>query len=168
MPEPLNMQSVNWFTWKPKETATLCFVRQGASVLTIRKKRGLGAGKINGVGGRLEPGETPEIGIVREAQEELGITLLDPVRRGELHFQFLDGYSLFCTVFVATRFDGTPVSTAEADPLWYEVDRLPFDEMWEDDELWLGGALAGDSFRGYFVFDGEKMVGHKVDWESRG
>ena len=61
----------------------------------IRKKRGLGAGKINGVGGRLEPGELPFAGILREAQEELGITLLDPVKRGELHFQFLDGYSLF-------------------------------------------------------------------------
>ena len=65
------MQSVNWATWKPKETATLCFVRQGTRVLMIRKKRGLGAGKINGVGGRLEPGETPETGIVREAEEEL-------------------------------------------------------------------------------------------------
>jgi len=160
------MESINWVTWDPKETATLCFVRQGARVLMIRKKRGLGAGKINGVGGGLEPGETPEIGIVREAHEELGIMLLDSVRRGELHFQFLDGYSLFCTVFVATRFDGAPVSTAEADPIWYEVDRLPFDEMWEDDELWLGGALAGDFFRGYFVFEGEKMVSHKVDWEA--
>jgi 8-oxo-dGTP diphosphatase len=165
MAEPPNMQSFNWSTWEPKEAATLCFVRQGARVLMIRKKRGLGAGKINGVGGRLEPGETPEIGIVREAQEELEITLLDPARRGELHFQFIDGYSLFCTVFVATRYDGAPVSTAEADPIWYEVDRLPLSEMWEDDKLWLGGALAGDYFHGYFVFDGETMLSHKVDWE---
>jgi 8-oxo-dGTP diphosphatase len=165
MAEPRNMESINWVTWDPKETATLCFVRQGARVLMIRKKRGLGAGKINGVGGRLESGETPEIGIVREAREELGIVLLDPVRRGELHFQFLDGYSLFCTVFVATRFDGAPGSTPEADPIWHEVDKLPFDEMWEDDELWLKGALAGDFFRGYFVFEGDKMISHKVDWE---
>ncbi len=159
------MQNIDWLVWKPKERATLCFVLQGDRVLMIRKKRGLGAGKINGVGGRLEPGETPENGIVREAQEELGITLLDSVPRGELHFQFLDGYSLFCTVFVATRFDGTPVSTPEADPIWYEAGRLPFDEMWEDDELWLGRVLAGDCFRGFFVFDGEKMVSQKADWK---
>jgi 8-oxo-dGTP diphosphatase len=159
------MLSVNWSTWKPKATATLCFVRQGTRVLMIRKKRGLGAGKINGVGGKLEPGEIPETGIVREAEEELRITILDPARCGELHFQFLDGFSLFCTVFIATRFDGIPASTEEADPIWYDVDRIPFDEMWEDDELWLGGALAGVFFRGYFVFDGEKMVSHQVDWE---
>jgi 8-oxo-dGTP diphosphatase len=131
----------------------------------IRKRRGLGAGKINGVGGRLELGELPLAGILREAHEELGITLLDPVKRGELHFQFLDGYSLFCTVFVASRFDGTPVETEEAAPLWFDVWRLPFHEMWEDDQLWLGSALDGKSFRGFFDFDGEKMLSHRVDWE---
>jgi 8-oxo-dGTP diphosphatase len=130
----------------------------------IRKKRGLGAGKINGVGGRLEPGESPLTGIVREAQEELGITLADPIKRGELHFQFLDGYSLFCTVFVASRFDGIPIETEEAVPLWFDIDQLPFDEMWEDDELWLRQALEGKSFRGFFEFEGEKMVSDRLEW----
>ena len=130
----------------------------------IRKKRGLGAGKINGVGGRLELGELPVAGILREAHEELGITLLDPIKRGELHFQFLDGYSLFCTVFVASHFDGTPVETEEAAPLWFDLRRLPFHEMWEDDRLWLGRMLDGEPFSGFFVFDGEKMVSQRVEW----
>ena len=132
----------------------------------IRKKRGLGAGKINGVGGRLEAGELPLAGILREAREELGIMLVEPEKRGELHFQFLDGYSLFCTVFVSSRFTGTPVETDEAAPLWFEIDQLPFNEMWEDDKLWLRQALDGKSFRGFFVFDGEKMLSQKLQWES--
>jgi 8-oxo-dGTP diphosphatase len=155
----------DWSSWQPRERATLCFVRDNERVLMIRKKRGLGAGKINGVGGRLEFGETPLAGILREAHEELGITLLDPVKRGELHFQFLDGYSLFCTVFVASRFGGTPVETEEAVPLWFDIRRLPFHQMWEDDQLWLGSALDGKSFRGFFNFDGEKMLSQRVDWE---
>jgi 8-oxo-dGTP diphosphatase len=152
--------------WQPKERATLCFLRQGSRVLMIRKKRGLGAGKINGVGGRLEKGETSLAGVVREAQEELGITPLDAVPVGKLHFQFLDGYSLFCTVFVAARFDGIPVETEEAAPVWFDIGQLPFEEMWEDDELWLLGALDGKCFRGFFVFDGEKMVGQELEWET--
>ncbi len=48
-----------WENWEPRERATLCFVRRENEVLLIRKKRGLGAGKINGPGGRIEPGETP-------------------------------------------------------------------------------------------------------------
>ena len=158
------MFAFDWSTWQAKEMATLCFVRQDSRVLMIRKKRGLGAGKINGVGGKLEKGETPEAGVVREAQEELGITPLDARRQGELHFQFLDGYSLSCTVFVASRFDGTPIETEEAAPHWFQIAELPFNEMWEDDRLWLREALDGRVFRGFFVFDGEKMLDQHLEW----
>ena len=155
---------IDWSGWQPKERATLCFVRQENRVLLIRKKRGLGAGKINGVGGRLDAGEPPEAGVVREAQEELLITPLDCEMRGELHFQFLSGYSLFCTVFVASRFSGTPTETTEATPLWFTLDALPFDQMWADDRLWLKQALEGKRFRGYFVFDEDQMVNQEVNW----
>jgi 8-oxo-dGTP diphosphatase len=154
----------DWSSWTPKEFATLCFVRQGDRVLMIRKKRGLGAGKINGVGGRLEQGESPLTGVLREAHEELRITLVNPVKRGELHFQFLDGYSLFCSVFVAPDFLGDPVETEEAVPVWFERQRLPLEEMWEDDRLWLPRMLDGEFFSGFFVFDGECMVDETVVW----
>jgi 8-oxo-dGTP diphosphatase len=154
----------DWSSWQPREAATLCFVRDDRRVLMIRKKRGLGAGKINGVGGRLECGELPLAGILREAWEELGITLIDPKKRGELHFQFLDGYSLFCTVFVAGRFHGEPFETEEALPVWFDLEQLPFDEMWEDDRLWLRQMLDGEPFSGFFVFDGEKMISQRVEW----
>jgi 8-oxo-dGTP diphosphatase len=154
----------DWSSWQPKELATLCFVRDRRRVLMIHKKRGLGAGKINGVGGRLESGELPLTGILREAREEIGIALIDPIKRGELHFQFLDGYSLFCTVFVARRFLGEPVETEEALPIWFDLEQLPLDRMWEDDRLWLRQMLAGKSFSGFFVFDGEKMVSQRVKW----
>jgi 8-oxo-dGTP diphosphatase len=144
--------------------ATLCFVVQGPNVLMIRKKRGLGAGKINGVGGKLEAEETAEDCVVREAQEELGITPTDPVKRGELHFQFLDGLKLFCTVFVATRFLGTPCETSEAIPLWFKLDDIPFHEMWEDDILWLRQVLEGKSVRGFFKFDGDKLLSEQIEW----
>jgi 8-oxo-dGTP diphosphatase len=155
---------MDWSSWQPRERATLCFIRERQRVLMIRKKRGLGSGKINGVGGRLEGDESPLQGILRETQEELGITLIDPVERGELHFQFLDGYSLFCTVFIGSRFNGTPVETEEAAPLWFEIGRLPYNEMWEDDKLWLPQALEGKSFRGFFVFDRERMVSEQIEW----
>jgi len=155
---------IDWSDWQPQERATLCFVRQDDRVLLIRKKRGLGAGKLNDVGGRLEPGELPDRGVIREAQEELLITPLDCDKRGELHFQFLSGYSLFCTVFVASRFSGTPTETAEATPLWFSLDSLPFNEMWADDRLWLRQTLEGQHFHGYFVFDEDRMISQHLDW----
>lgn len=153
-----------WKTWQPGEVATLCFVIRGGEILLIRKKRGLGAGKINGPGGRLEPGETPVQAAIRETQEELGVTPLGVEERGVLHFQFADGYSLLCTVFVASDCLGDPIETDEAVPLWTPLGAVPYEEMWADDRCWLPGVIRGGSFLGYFHFDGEAMTSQNVVW----
>ena len=44
--------------WQANMIANLVFLTRGEEVLLIHKKTGLGAGKINGPGGKLEPGET--------------------------------------------------------------------------------------------------------------
>lgn len=157
----------DWNAWQPTERATLCFVVRGAEILLIRKKRGLGAGKVNGPGGRLEPGETELACAIRETQEELGVTPLRPEWRGELFFQFIDGYGLHCAVFTAEDCEGEAIETDEAAPLWTPLDAIPFDEMWADDIHWLPGVLAGRNFRGYFDFDGETMLTRRVEWFDR-
>jgi 8-oxo-dGTP diphosphatase len=154
-----------WKTWEPRERATLCFLIQDGQILLIRKKRGLGAGKINGPGGRIEPGEEPHECAVRETSEEVGLTPLNVQNRGELHFQFADGYSLHCAVFVAHEFTGELIETDEALPIWTPLDSIPYDEMWADDIHWLPGVIAGGTFRGYFHFDGEKMLSKHLLWE---
>src|SRR5436190_2625437 len=122
---PFSLRAMDWSTWQPRERANLCFIVKDGKVLLIRKKRGLGAGKINGPGGKLEPGETAHDAAVREVQEEIGVTPLELEDRGELHFQFADGYSLHCAVFVATDLAGEPAETAEATPFWVAVDDVP-------------------------------------------
>ena len=135
-------------------------------VLLIRKKRGLGAGKVNGPGGKIEPGETALESAIREVQEEIGVTPLAIEERGMLHFQFADGYSLECAVFIANDLDGEPVETVEAAPFWVPVDAIPFDEMWADDRHWLPEVLAGKSFRGRFEFDGDTMLSRDVRFDE--
>lgn len=159
------MRPPKWQNWIPQEQATLCFIIRDGQILLIRKKRGLGAGKINGPGGRLEPGETPRQAAIRETQEELGIIPLNPVLRGELHFQFTDGYSLHCSVFTAPDGEGTPIETEEAIPLWTSIDQIPYHEMWEDDQYWLPGLIQGENFMGFFEFSGEKMLSREVIWK---
>ena len=154
-----------WKTWEPRERATLCFLIQDGQILLIRKKRGLGAGKINAPGGRIEPGEEPHECAVRETSEEVGLTPLHVQSRGELHFQFADGYSLHCSVFVAHEYTGELIETEEALPIWTPLDSIPYDEMWADDIHWLPGVLQGGTFRGYFHFDGEKMLSKHLLWE---
>ena len=157
---------MDWTNWMPRERANLCFILKDDRVLLIRKKRGLGAGKINGPGGKLEPGESALEAAIRETQEEIGVTPMNVAERGVLHFQFVDGYSLHCVVFVAGDYTGEPIDTPEATPLWFKLDEIPFDEMWEDDRHWLPQALAGQGFDAWFVFDGEKMMSKVLTWRS--
>ena len=63
----------NWATWQPRVRANLLFIVRDEKILLIRKKRGFGAGKINGPGGKVDPGETPLQSALRETFEELGI-----------------------------------------------------------------------------------------------
>ena len=160
------LSDLDWSEWRAVDTATLVFIIRDDRVLLIRKKRGLGAGKINGPGGRLEPGETPEACAVREVEEELRVTPLDLSHQGEHRFQFVDGYSIHVHVFRATGMRGDPAETDEAIPLWCPVDDLPFDEMWEDDRLWLPHALAGRKVEGRYIFDGDRMVDHALEVHS--
>jgi len=157
-----------WSSWIPRERATLLFIFREGEILLIHKKRGLGAGKISGPGGRLEPGETPLQAALREVQEEVGVTPTGVSERGVLKFQFCDGYSLEATVFSATGLLGEPRETGEAIPMWVPLDRIPYDRMWADDRIWLPECLAGHRFSGRFFFDGDQMLEHHLDVEAGG
>ncbi|MHC5028966.1 MAG: 8-oxo-dGTP diphosphatase, partial [Planctomycetota bacterium] len=155
----MQFEDIDWSTWVPQQRATLVFVVREGRILLIRKKRGLGAGKINGPGGRLDDGETPLQCAVREVQEELCVTPVATRQVGELRFQFVDGLSIHGYVFIADDCDGKPQETDEAKPMWTNLDAIPYDEMWADDRLWLPLMLAGESFDGRFLFDGDAMLG---------
>lgn len=157
---PLRLSDIAWSTWRARDVATLVFVRRDGELLLIRKKRGLGAGKVNGPGGRLDPGETPLECAHREMREELLVGAEGLRPHGELRFQFVDGYSIHVFVFVATGYVGEPGETDEAVPMWAPVDRIPYEEMWADDALWLPLALRGERVAGRFVFDGDAMLDH--------
>jgi len=154
--------ATDWSNWKPIDTAVLTFIRSGGRLLLILKKRGLGQGKFNAPGGRLEAGETPEQAAVRETQEEVGLTPLNLRPAGRLDFAFADGYSLRCHVFTADAFEGTLTETDEAKPFWCEEADIPYGRMWADDRIWIPLMLAGRGFEAQFVFDDDLMLWHQL------
>jgi 8-oxo-dGTP diphosphatase len=156
------LPDIDWANWRPQQRATLLFVIRHGQILLMHKKRGLGAGKINGPGGRLDAGESPLQGAVREVQEELAVTPTGVQQCGELAFQFVDGLSIFVYVFTATDCNGEPQETAEAIPLWTPCGAIPYDKMWADDRLWFPLMLAGKQFQGRMLFDGDTMLDHHV------
>jgi len=160
---PRRIEEIDWSDWEAVDKATLLFVRRDDELLLIRKRRGLGAGKINAPGGRLDDGEKARDGAIREVREEVCVTPIDPDHRGELLFQFVDGYSIHVWVFLATAHRGEACPTDEAIPIWTPIEEIPYDEMWADDRIWLPEMLAGRRFHGRFIFDGDRMIDHELD-----
>lgn len=157
------IDDIDWENWRPRDPASLVFVRQEDRLLLIRKKRGLGAGKINAAGGRREGDESPLSCGLREIAEELRIAPKTAELAGENRYQFTDGYSMHVHVFVARSFSGVPSETAEAIPLWVAIDAIPYPEMWQDDVHWIPMLLAGERFDGRYIFDGDRMLDWRVE-----
>jgi 8-oxo-dGTP diphosphatase len=156
------LADVDWSNWQASDPATLVFVIRDEKILLIDKKTGFGKGKVNGPGGKVEPGESPEACAVRECYEELGIRVANLRYCGQHRFQFVDGYSLLVWVYSSTEFEGVPTETPEAKPLWFALDSIPYERMWEDDCLWLPLLLRGERFQGRWLFDGDRMLDHEL------
>lgn len=164
---PTDVKDVNWAEWNFTDDAVLTFMEKGDEFLLIHKKRGLGKGKINAPGGRIDPGETALEAAVRECQEEVGMTPSDLQYVTQLNFIFLDGYSLRGYVYLAKEFTGTPIETDEADPFWCKKSEIPYDRMWQDDQYWIPKVLAGEFVTGRFIFDDDRMLSMDIATEEQ-
>ena len=160
------LADIDWDNWQASDPATLVFVIRDGRILLIDKKTGLGKGKVNGPGGKVEKGESPEACAVRECQEELGITVSALQYCGQHRFQFVDGYSIHVWVYKTGQFDGVPTETPEARPLWVDLDKIPYELMWEDDEIWVPMMLRGERFNGRWIFDGDRMLDYELLQEN--
>uniref|UniRef100_A0A8C7H202 Oxidized purine nucleoside triphosphate hydrolase n=1 Tax=Oncorhynchus kisutch TaxID=8019 RepID=A0A8C7H202_ONCKI len=124
-------------------TNKLLTLVQPGRVLLGMKKRWFGAGKWNGFGGKVQPGETIEEAARRELQEESGLTV---------DKQLLDVH-----VFRADNYNGEPTESDEMSPQWFDSDKIPFGQMWVDDILWFPLMLQ-KKFFGYFKFQGHDLM----------
>ncbi|MCZ6617730.1 MAG: GNAT family N-acetyltransferase [Gammaproteobacteria bacterium] len=148
--------------WQADLVGTLLFIVQDGKVLLIRKKRGHGAGKINAPGGKPEGRETPLECVLRETLEEVGIEAFDAKLRGVMKFVDTVDRQWQGYVFVAETSRGEPQETEEAIPRWFALDEIPYDEMWEDDRIWLPHVLAGTMVDGDFLFTRGLLRAHKL------
>lgn len=130
--------------------------RTGPEVLLGEKRRGLGAGRLVGPGGKREPGESAERTAVREVAEEVGLRVdeADLEARGTLDYRFpyRPSWSQVSDVFVCRRWQGSPSGSDELEPRWVPVEDVPLDAMWDDARYWLPGVLAGGTVRARFTF----------------
>ncbi|KAM5301305.1 oxidized purine nucleoside triphosphate hydrolase isoform 1-T3 [Glossophaga mutica] len=138
---------------------TLVLVVQPERVLLGMKKRGFGAGRWNGFGGKVEEGETIEDGAKRELQEECGVTTDALHKAGRILFEFEgEPERMEVHIFRTDSIQGTPTESDEMRPQWFPLDRIPFADMWPDDSYWFPLLLQKRKFHGYFKFQGQDTI----------
>lgn len=153
-----HVSDFDWSTWSPGVRSTIVFVRQGDQVLLIDKKTGLGQGKVNGPGGKVEANEGWIECAQREVMEELSIVVTQLKWCAELRFLMSDYPDILCHVFITNHYEGEPVESLEARPFWSLISEIPYANMWEDDQYWLPRALLGERVLGLFSFDQDRMM----------
>ena len=137
--------------------ATICHIIRDGQLLLKKANSGISIGKWNGPGGKIERGETPEMNVAREVREETGLRIINPVNHGTIRFYLNGGSRLDFLVYVfsARRFSGKARSSEEGRVRWFDIGKIPYSKMWDDDRYWLPLLLNGARFDAKFSYDSQ-------------
>jgi 8-oxo-dGTP diphosphatase len=149
---------------------TLCFLLRetaaGQEVLLGLKKTGFGTGKIVGLGGHVEEGESDAEAVCREVFEEAGVTVREEDLRhaGAVEFVFPSRpeWNMHTRLFTTRRWEGEPAESAEIAPEWFRAGALPVDRMWQDADHWLPVVLSGTEIDIVIVLNDDNETVRKV------
>ena len=150
-----------------KECTTLCYIERDNKYLVMHRcnrEDDENKDKYIGIGGHVEKGETPLECVKREALEETGLTLNNPIYRGLITFVFEDkdelAFLYTCRDFEGQLTDDCP----EGQLMWVDKDELLALPIWEGDKLFLERLNEDDKpFSLKLVYEGDRLI--KYSWE---
>lgn len=146
--------------------ATLCYIRQDGKTLMVhrvKKANDMHQGKWNGLGGKLNPGETPEECAAREILEESGLSAQNLRLKGLLTFPaFAEEEDWYAFVFVATQVTGELIDSPEGNLRWVEDEKLLDLELWAGDRIFIPWLDRPGFFSGKFVYRNGTLIDHSV------
>ncbi len=147
---------------------TLCFLFKGNQILLAMKKRGFGANRWNGYGGKLNEGESLEDAAIRELEEESGLKVRkDALKKiSEIDFLFVKKpeWDQCVHTFFVNEWEGEPQETEEMRPQWFDLGAIPYGEMWPEDKLWLPRVILGEKIKGKIYFKDLEGHAEKVEF----
>lgn len=149
--------------------STICFPIQDGKIFLSNKKCGFGVGYLNGYGGKKEETDlTIEDAAIRELKEESGVTVMvDGLEKvAEIDFFEEDNQIFECHIYFCHEWEGDFIETEEmAKPELYELDNLPYDNMWHSDKTWLPLVCSGQRIKAKSFYD--RGMKYQVKFEHK-
>ena len=153
---------------KDMKQTTLCYLDDGDSYLMlhrVKKQNDASHDKWIGVGGKCEADESPDECMVREVQEETGLTVTSWHYRGLVTFISDVWPCEYMHLFTADGWDGEETACDEGDLQWVKKTKLFNLTLWPGDRIFL--RLIMDSRQSFFslklVYRGDVLVKAKLD-----
>ncbi len=147
--------------------ATLCYIKKNGRTLMlhrVKKKDDVHEGKWNGLGGKFEPGESPEDCVIREIREESGLKIKSPSLKGVLTFPgFAKDEDWYVFVFTASQFTGRLIDSSEGNLEWVPDRDLLKLNLWEGDRVFLPLLKRRGHFSGKFHYKNGRLVKYSVE-----
>ncbi len=144
------------------KVTTLCYIEKDNRYLMLyrgKKENDCNRGKWIGVGGKFEPGESPEECLLREVKEETGLTLTSYRFRGLITFVSDEWEDEMMCLFTADEFQGELISCEEGTLQWIDKADVLNLNLWEGDKVFLNLLLTTDEFFTLKLrYEGETLV----------
>lgn len=149
--------------------ATISFLLKDDMMYLAEKLSRLGAGNLNGYGGKVEGDETPEAAAVRELNEECGVTVYekDLDKRAVVEFYEGDNPIFECHIYFVKNWQGEPQGSEEmGKPALFPLSDMPYERMWAGDRSWLALVIEGKKIRAknYYAMGNKTVV--KFEYEE--
>ena len=145
--------------------ATLCYIKRNGKTLMVyrnKKPNDMHTGKWNGLGGKFEPGESPEECVRREVWEESGLRIRNPKLHGLLMFPNFKDADWYVFVFTARDFEGELIDSPEGELEWIPDEELTSLNLWSSDQVFFPWLENGNFFSAKFIYEGEEMQSYEV------
>lgn len=150
--------------------ATLCYIKHNGQTLMVyrnKKPNDMHAGKWNGLGGKFDPGESPEECIIREVREESGLEIHKPRMHGLLMFPDFKNDDWYVFVFTASDFSGELIANSPEGVLeWVPDEKLTSLNLWESDQIFFPWLERDDFFSAKFIYNGDEMQTYEVTFHG--
>lgn len=151
---------------KDLKSRTTCFLIKENQILLGQKTEGIGKGNYIGIGGKQEKDESLEDTVKRELKEEINVSAIhfSQMAKLDFYFQTKPGWNQRVYVHLCDKWKSEPKESEEIKPVWVDIDKIPYNKMWEDALFYLPFILKGKKVEAEFLYNDNNIV---IDCNSR-